>query len=78
MAARPFAPAMNCQALTNLIERNGAVVLSTSRTTYDRYVVDRRFCERTEITKPAWIVSSDNDQCFIGYTCKERVRDDLY
>jgi hypothetical protein len=78
MAARPVAPAMSCHALTNMVERNGAVVLSTSRTTYDRYVADRRYCERTEITKPAWIVSSDNDECFIGYTCKEYVRDDFY
>jgi hypothetical protein len=78
MAARPFAPAMSCRALTGMIKQNGAVVLSTSRTTYDRYVADRRYCERTEVTRPAWIASSDSDQCFIGYTCREHMRDDLY
>lgn len=77
-AARPFAPAASCAALNALVEQRGGVVLSTSRTTYDRYVSDGRFCQRTEVTRPAWIVSSDNPECFIGYTCQEHVRGSWY
>lgn len=76
--ARPFAPAMSCAALADLVESRGAVVLSTSRTTYDRFVADSRFCQRTEITKPAWTGSSDKSECFVGYTCQERMRGDLW
>lgn len=75
-AQRPFAPQLPCQRLQDIVAARGAAVISTSRTTYDRFVHDRRGCYRTQVTEPAWVRSADDDQCFIGYTCKEFDRDD--
>ncbi|MFD1704211.1 hypothetical protein ACFSCV_14490 [Methylopila henanensis] len=74
---RPFAPALSCGALQDLVAARGAAVISTSRTTYDRFVSDSRGCYRTQVTEPAWIRSADDRRCFIGYTCREYARDDL-
>lgn len=73
---RPMAPSLSCGSLQRSVERAGAVVISTSRTTFDRFVADGRFCQPTEGTEPAWIVSADRDDCFVGYTCREYSRDD--
>ncbi len=75
-ARRPFAPAMSCAALRSLVEERGAVVISTSPTTYDRFVADSRSCERTQRLEPAWIRSADQADCGVGYTCREYMRDD--
>jgi hypothetical protein len=71
--ARPAAYKMSCRDATDLIARKGAVVLSTSNTTYERFVRDQGFCERGEQITPAWVHSSDIAICVIGYTCEEPV-----
>lgn len=78
LAKRPFAPALSCGALQSMVHRNGGVVISTSPTTYDRFVSDGSYCQQTEITRPAWTTASDDPQCFIGYTCMERMRENLW
>ena len=55
----------------------GAVVLQSSPTTYDRYVRARNFCTPSEITRPAFVATANNPQCFIGYTCEEYHRDEF-
>jgi hypothetical protein len=69
---RPFAPRMTCAAVTALVAKSGAAVISTGTYTYDRYVSDDRFCPVDQTTTPAWTNTADNQQCFIGYRCKER------
>ena len=69
--SRPYSPRMYCDELAALVARRGAVVISTSPTTYDRYVRSRAFCQPTEVTEAAWIRSADTRACFVGYTCKE-------
>ncbi|MDJ1159546.1 hypothetical protein QNA08_15020 [Chelatococcus sp. SYSU_G07232] len=76
--SRPYAPRMSCRAVAGLVAARGAVVISTGPTTYDRYVRDRRFCEITEVTQPAWVPTADSPQCFIGYTCKEAETEDFF
>jgi hypothetical protein len=66
---RPDTTTMSCQAAASLVGARGAIVLSTGPTTYDRYVLDEGFCTRDEITKPAFVPTADNRQCFIGYYC---------
>ena len=73
--ARPYTPRLSCAAVAAIVYSRGAVVLSTSPTTYDRYVRDRSLCEYTEVLQPAWVFTADNPQCFIGYTCFESDRD---
>lgn len=72
---RPYTPRMACANVAALVYNQGAIVLSTSATTYDRYVRDRSFCEITEVLRPAWVLSADNPQCFVGWTCYELDRE---
>lgn len=69
--SRPYAPGLSCRALAQIVASRGAVVISTSRTTYDRYVANGSFCFPTQVTSPAWVRTADTPNCFIGYTCKE-------
>jgi hypothetical protein len=68
--ARPFSPGLHCGDVANLVLLNGARVISTSPQTYDRFVATRNYCAQGETTKPAWVQTADNPQCFIGYTCE--------
>src|SRR5262245_37481299 len=62
---------MSCAAARQLVTRQGAIVLRTSATTYNRYVSSRAPCMMTEITEPAFVPTADDRQCFVGYTCRE-------
>lgn len=69
--SRPYSPRMSCDALAELVARRGAVVISTSPTTYDRFVRNRGFCQPTEVVEPRWVRAADTRACFVGYSCKE-------
>jgi hypothetical protein len=62
---------MSCAAARQLVARQGAIVLRTSATTYNRFVVSRAYCMYTEITEPAFVPAADERYCFVGYTCRE-------
>ena len=72
-AARQASSALTCAAARALVLRQGAVLFDTSATTFDRYVLDGRFCAVDEVTQPAWIPTRDAPSCFVGYTCEQRV-----
>jgi hypothetical protein len=63
---------MACAEVAGVVASQGAVVLRTGPTTYDRYVRDTRFCMRGEILEPAWVRTADVAQCYIGSTCVQR------
>ncbi|WP_394110220.1 hypothetical protein [Xanthobacter autotrophicus] len=65
---------MTCAEAAALITTRGSAVLATSRTLYDRYVRDRSFCLYDQDTRPEWVPTKDNPQCFIGYSCFEPFR----
>ncbi|MDI4663204.1 hypothetical protein K9U40_02445 [Xanthobacter autotrophicus] len=65
---------MTCAEAAALINKRGSAVLATSRTLYDRYVRDRSFCLYDQDTRPEWVPTKDNPQCFIGYSCFEPFR----
>jgi hypothetical protein len=67
--ARPNTTTMSCKAAAGVVDAQGAVVLSTGPTTYDRYVASKSFCQFDEILRPAFVPTADNPQCFIGYYC---------
>lgn len=71
-SARPFAPSMTCDAAAGLVAGQGAVVLSTSPTTYDRYVRGYGFCAHGEYLERAFVQTRDAPACLIGYTCTTR------
>ncbi len=66
---RPSTPAMTCRQAAGLVASRGAVVLSTSRDIYDRYVRSETMCETSYYGRPAFVPTRDNPQCFIGYYC---------
>jgi hypothetical protein len=68
-AQRPSTLDMSCQQAQSLVGRSGAVVLSTGRHTYDRFVASDRFCLPGEYALAATAPTQDARQCPLGYTC---------
>ena len=60
-----------CSANRQLVLKDGAVVLDTSPSTYARFVRSSAECLVDQFPEPAWVPSSNNPQCFIGYRCKD-------
>lgn len=67
--ARPDTRAMTCEQTQRLIERNGAVVLTTGQHTYDRYVGGRGFCERPYAPMQTTVRTRDTANCPV-YNCQ--------
>ena len=63
---------MTCAQVRDLVFGSGAIVLTTGRYTYDRYVADEHFCPIGYMTREAWIATSDTGACPVGYTCVVR------
>jgi hypothetical protein len=64
---------MTCAAAKEVVTRQGAAVLRTSPSTYNRYVTSRAHCMATELLEPAFVPTSDVRQCFVGYRCQEPI-----
>lgn len=62
---------MTCAAARTLVTQQGGIVLDTGPSLFDRYVSSRAACLSTQIIEPAYVPTADNQQCFIGYNCKE-------
>ena len=60
---------LTCRQAQDLVYSRGAIVLSTGRNTYDRFVVNRSFCPNGDYTEPAYVRTRDRRSCNIGYTC---------
>ena len=63
-------PAMTCAQARGIVASQGAAVLRTGPTTYDRYVRDGSFCALQETARPAWVRTADVAQCPIGGVCR--------
>ncbi|HRP77985.1 MAG TPA: hypothetical protein PL183_02665 [Aquamicrobium sp.] len=62
---RPDARTMSCERVHALIAERGAVVLTTGRHTYDRYVLDGRFCDMREVARPITIPTKGGEACVV-------------
>lgn len=71
---RPLTLQMSCYGVRELVATEGAVVLNTGPTTYDRYVAAVTQCVRGETLDPAWAPTADTPQCPVGYRCVPRAR----
>jgi hypothetical protein len=72
-SARLRTESLGCAAVAGVVTTRGAAVLSTSATTYERFVRDRSFCLASQITVPEFVRSADNPQCLL-YRCSWRDR----
>lgn len=61
---------LTCDQARRIVASQGAVVLRTGPTTYDRYVRDPSFCGRSATTQPAWVRTADVAQCPVGGVCR--------
>ena len=66
----PTTLAMTCAKARGIVNSQGAAVLRTGPTTYDRYVRDRSFCALQEMAQPTWVRTADVAQCPIGGICR--------
>lgn len=66
---RPDVRHMTCEEAKALVQRAGAIVLTTGQYTYDRYVSGQQHCPMGLYTKDAWVSTRDGQSCRIGYTC---------
>lgn len=60
-----------CSANRQIVLQSGAVVLDTSPSTYARFVKSGAECLVGQFPEPAWVPSSNNAQCLIGYRCRD-------
>lgn len=70
--ARPDARQMSCGQTQSLVERSGAVVITTGQHTYDRFVAHDGYCYHPEVREITYIRTRDTDQCPI-YHCEQPV-----
>lgn len=70
--AMPNSLTMSCASASALVRQRGAVVIGTGPNIFDRYVANQGYCNALEeVTAPAWIQTRDQQQCFVGYRCRE-------
>lgn len=67
--ARPDTRYLACSTVVSIIQSNGAAVLNTSAYKYKKYVKNHAYCNLNEATKRAYVPTSDNRRCFIGFYC---------
>ena len=72
--ARPNTTTMSCAQAAATVARAGAIVLSTGKNTYDRFVATNAFCLPGETTEAGIAPTLDSPYCQIGYTCRQRAR----
>jgi hypothetical protein len=78
-SARPDTRSMTCAQTQKLIVRNGAIVLTTGRHTYDRYVASARFCSLPDVPTLTSVQTKDTGQCPV-YNCQraEPIFEDMF
>ncbi|MEA1833470.1 hypothetical protein U8607_15400 [Methylobacterium durans] len=75
---RPYTPALTCQTVRGLVERAGAVTLSTSANAYERVLRTGGACTGDTSAAPAFVPARDDPSCFAGYRCRQRNTDTSY
>ncbi|MBO1907243.1 hypothetical protein J4G37_20300 [Microvirga sp. 3-52] len=61
---------MTCAQARGIVSSRGSAVLHTGPSTFNRYVRDGSFCALQEVSRPAWVRTSDVVQCPIGGVCR--------
>jgi hypothetical protein len=68
-AQRPSTLDMTCREARSIVARAGAIVLSTGRHTYDRFVASDSYCQPDEYAYATSAPTADARQCPLGYRC---------
>ena len=73
--SRPSTTAMSCAAANALVMSSHAIVLSTGRDTFERFVSDRGQCQWGQDDVPAFAPTANNPQCMVGWRCVDLSKD---
>ncbi len=60
---------LSCRQAQDIVHSRGAIVMSTGRNTYDRFVADRSYCPFGDYVKRAYVPTRDRRSCDIGFIC---------
>ena len=63
---------VSCKNLQSVVSTEGSVLIGTGPYIYDVFVEHAGYCAPGQTTEPAWIEAKDTNQCFVGYTCKQK------
>ena len=67
--ARPDVRDLSCREARALVRDAGAIVMTTGRHTYDRFVSSEAYCDYGLFANRAWVETRDRRSCRVGYTC---------
>jgi hypothetical protein len=70
-ASRPDTRDFSCADAKAIVEQNGAIVLTTGDTTYDRYVANSSYCDSGDKAVSAYVPTLNKSKCNIGYVCRD-------
>jgi len=73
--ARPSLYTMSCAQAQAFVQRQGSVVANTGPMTYEKFVSNGKYCDRTQRAVSAHVQTRDNAQCRIDYKCAGLPRD---
>ena len=68
---RQATPRIACADAMALVKRGGDVTIAVGVGQPERIVLDRSFCDLSEIAELRLVPTRDNPQCPIGYRCRE-------
>lgn len=74
LAARPDVRKMTCQQVQQMVLERGAVVATTGKYTYQRFVSDYLYCDYWEWATPVRVKTKDTSKCRL-YICEQRPDD---
>ena len=69
--ARPDLRTMTCAKAQAMVKQRGAVVFTTGRHTYSRFVSNIRYCDYWEALFVQYAATRDNPRCPVAYECRE-------
>jgi len=69
---RPDTRTMTCSTAVSIVQSRGAVILSTGRFTYDKYVKNHAYCNINEAIRRAYVPTADTNRCNVGFVCKDK------
>ncbi|GAA0779940.1 hypothetical protein E1180_06425 [Roseibium denhamense] len=65
-SGRPDTRTMTCDQVRALIQRSGAIVLTTGQNTFDRYAYSRASCfSPQQVLRNDWVQTKDVSKCFV-------------
>lgn len=76
--ARPDVRTMSCAHAQAFLESKGAVVFTTGKYTYDRFISGTSFCPLPDVPVLTYVQTRDNPQCPVGYTCQQNTDDGTF